>query len=288
MNDQGFRRGLEDDGQYLPEIGEQSLTKIRLHNAYISMFTTAMRSKWPQLAYLGLYSGAGRARLRETGEIVETSALGSLRVQHPFTKHIFVDSDDRCVRALQARVNALEGKRDVTILQADVLEALPRVVEAMPSYSATHGLLSFCFVDPFSADLDFRIFRELGGRYRMDFLVLLMLGLDARTNFRRYYQDPDDTRIARLVDDENWRQEWRERGLSKGNRIHFLLEKFDQAMAGIGYQTQRPSEAHPVRVMGKSVFLYSLVLYSKSELGQKFWRATRQGTSGQGSFELDL
>lgn len=282
MDDLGFRRGLEDDGC------EHSLAKVELHNAYASIFTTAMRERWPQLAYLGLYSGAGRARLVETGEIVETTAMGSFRVRHPFTKHIFVDSDERCVSALRARVAALEDVPDVTFIHADVLDALPDVVEAMPHYTSDRGLLSFCFVDPFSADLDFRIFRELGSRYRMDFLVLLMLGRDIRTNFRRYYEDPSDTRIARLIDDETWRQEWRERGLSNRRLIRFLLEKFDQAMARIGYRSQRPSEAHPVRVKGRSVFLYSLVLYSKSDLGQKFWRVSRESRSDQRSFELGL
>jgi hypothetical protein len=85
----------------------------------------------------------------------------------------------------------------------------------MPAYGPENGLLSFCFIDPFSAALDFGLIRELGGRYRMDFLILLMLGRDVRTNFRRYLDDPDDTRIGSLIDDPNWREEWRSRGLGR-------------------------------------------------------------------------
>lgn len=48
----------------------------------------------------------------------------------------------------------------------------------------------------------------------MDFLVLLMLGRDVRTNFRRYLEDEKNTRIAKLIDDEDWRDEWTARGYS--------------------------------------------------------------------------
>lgn len=44
--------GLEDDGHYTPSIKEHSLRKIRLHNHYVSVFSTAMNDKWPQRAYL--------------------------------------------------------------------------------------------------------------------------------------------------------------------------------------------------------------------------------------------
>jgi len=70
-----------DDGLYTPGIGEHSLKKIHVHNRYCRMFTTAMRDKW-QMAYVGLYSGAGRARVKTTGAIVETSALGAMRQPH--------------------------------------------------------------------------------------------------------------------------------------------------------------------------------------------------------------
>ena len=38
--------------------------------------------------------------------------------------------------------------------------------------------------------------------------------------------------------------------------------------------------------MGKKVFLYSLVFYSKNPLGQQFWQATRKSTDPQFSLEL--
>jgi three-Cys-motif partner protein len=278
--------GLDDDGMYTPTIKTHSVEKVRLHNYYVSIFTTAMRKHWPQLAYLGLYSGPGRAKLERTGEILETSALGALRVTHPFTKYIFVDDDPRCTEALDRRVAALRGHYDVTIIQKDVSEAVPDVVDAMPQFSRDRGLLSFCFIDPFSAALDFRIIKELGSRYKMDFLILLMLGRDIRTNFRRYFDDPADSRIGALVDDPTWREEWRNRRLQPDDLIPFVYEKFDLAMTRIGYEAARKEDAYSVRIPGKNVFLYGLALYGRDPLANRLWKAARLGVDPQYGFGL--
>lgn len=280
MAEHDFLVGLEDDGYYTPTIKGHSLRKIQLHNYYLTLFSTSMKAAWPQRAYLGLYSGSGRARVEETGDIIETTAMSVFRVRHPFTKHIFVDNDPRCIETLEGRIASLPGEPDVTLLQGDVKSACQEIVKAMPSYR-DRGLLSFCFIDPFSAELDFDVIRTLGTRYKMDFLILLMLGVDVRVNFRQYFEDPSDTRIASLIDDPNWREEWAAKGPRRRHLIHFLLGKFDAAMTRIGYQAARPDDAHPIKVVGKNVFLYSLVFYSQNPLGQKFWQATRLGTDPQ-------
>lgn len=270
---------LEDDLLYTPTIKPHSLEKIRLHNYYAALFSTSMRKQWPQRAYIGLYSGAGRARVEDTGEIVETSALSALRLKHPFTKYIFVDRDPRCVDALESRIANLPQTYDVSIINRDVKDAVPDILSTMPRFGPGNGLLSFCFIDPFSAALDFRIIKDLS-RYKMDFLVLLMLGRDVRTNFKRYFEDPSDVRIAALVDDPDWRDQWKAQGQSSRYLIHFLLSKFDAAMTRIGYISSI-DDAHPVRIEDKGVYQYSLVFYTKNPLGQKFWKESRHGISQQ-------
>jgi hypothetical protein len=71
---------MESDGHYLPEIRPHSLEKIRRHDYYAALFSKAMAKKWPRRAYIGLYAGAGRARLKDTGEIV-APVRGALRVR---------------------------------------------------------------------------------------------------------------------------------------------------------------------------------------------------------------
>ena len=286
MANEAYLGGLEDDGLYTPEVKRHSIEKIRVHNYYLALFTASMKAHWPQRAYLGLYSGPGRACIQGTGEIIETTAMSAFRPRFPFTKYICVDNDPRCIEALSGRIAVLPDRHDVTLIQADVADAAAQIVEAMPRFRPGHGLLSFCFIDPFSAALDFEVIRTLGSLYKMDFLILLMLGRDVRTNFQRYLEDPADTRIASLIDAPHWREEWRGRGLRRRDLVRFLLGKFDAAMTRLGYKAARPSDAHPIRVMGKNVVVYFLVFYSKSDLGKQFWDATRKGADPQ--IRLDL
>lgn len=276
-------RVVQDDGLYLPSIKKHSLEKLARHELYASIFAKSMSRKWKQLAYVGLYSGSGRARIEGTGEIVETAPLSALRLVPGFTHHIFVDKDARCTEALAQRVTALGLNKKVDILTADVNESAYHVRRLLPSFSKDNGLLTFCFVDPFAADLHFDTFRALAG-LKVDFLVLLMLGADARRNFRRYRDDPTSTRIADLIACPGWREEFG--GTSAKHLIPFLLRKFDEAMVSLGYHGSHESDYHRVTAAGKNVLQYVLAFYSKHQLGRQFWRESLTSAAGQGSLDL--
>jgi three-Cys-motif partner protein len=243
-----------------------------------------MKAKWPQRAYIGLFSGAGRARVKETAEIVETTAMSVFRLPDPFTKYIFVDSEAQCTSALRHRIDALPSSHDVTILHGDANEIVDDIGHALPPFNYGNGLLSFCFVDPFSAELKFSTIAALG-RLRMDFLILLMLGFDARLNFRRYFEDETSTRIADLVDCPTWRADFA--NAKDRNVVRFLLRKFDEAMIRIGYRTSPPSHYHTVNVRGKGVMQYMLAFYSKHQKGQAFWEKSLTGLSPQIGLPFD-
>jgi len=279
-----LERNLEPDGLYLPTIKPHSIEKIVRHNYYARVFATAMKDKRPQRAYIGLYCGAGRAQLEGTGEIVETSALGALRLPDPFTHYIFVDRDPRCTEALEKRAAEINPGVEIKVITGDVNEVVDDVTAALPPFSKEKGLISFCFVDPFAANLRFSTIRKLA-RFKVDFLILLMLGRDVRTNFRRYYEDPSDTRIAELIDCPDWREEYRQSGEKV---VRFVLRKFDEAMRSLGYKPSKDDLIHQVKIAGKNVLLYSLVFYSRHELGQTFWRETLRRTDQQLGFEFDV
>ena len=121
----------------------------------------------------------------------------------------------------------------------------------------------------------------------MDFLVLLMLGRDIRTNFRQYYGDKSNTRIADLVADERWRDEWESKRLQPKDLIRFVLEKFGKAMTELGYRSTTLDEAQPIRLAHGNVLQYYLVFYSKHDLGRTFWKETRSGLEDQLILPLD-
>jgi three-Cys-motif partner protein len=268
-------RSVPPDGLYTPTIKRHSLEKITLHNRYANIFAAGMHRRWPQLAYVGLYAGAGRAQIHGTSEIVETSALAVMRQPVPFTDYIYVDKNPECTNALRARIEAIGPSGKVTIIEDDVNGSAERVCAALPAYGPGNGLLSFCFVDPFDLQLQFATIRKLA-HLRMDFLVLLMLGVDGRRNIHRYVSDQTSTRIGDLIDCPEWRAEYQ----NSGRVVRFLLTKFDGAMQGLGYLSAA-GDFHDINVHGMGVFQYALAFYSKDEVGRKFWRQSKSSLSTQ-------
>lgn len=50
-----MQRGLAPDGLFQHTIKPHSLQKIVRHDFYAGVFSTAMKNKWAQRAYVGLY-----------------------------------------------------------------------------------------------------------------------------------------------------------------------------------------------------------------------------------------
>jgi hypothetical protein len=117
----------------------------------------------------------------------------------------------------------------------------------------------------------------------MDIMVLLMLGVDGRRNFLRYFQDESSTRIGDLISCPDWRNEYRTQ--KERNPVRFILNKFDEAMTGIGYQSAI-NDVHTIKIHGMGVLQYVLAFYSKSALGAKFWREARAGITPQLGLDL--
>jgi three-Cys-motif partner protein len=281
---QAIGRNLPDDDLHLPKIKQHSLEKLRRHDHYATAFVNALKINWPQLAYVALCSGAGRARLNGTDEIVETAAMSALRL--PFTHYVFVDSSKKCIDALRKRVTAAGTTASVTYVDGDVNDCAAQVAAALPKVGRGRpGLLSLCFVDPYDAKVKFRTIRALARQFRMDFLILLALGHDVRRNLP-LYRDQTNTVIDDLIDCPTWREEFAQFD-PKGKEIErFILMKYDTAMKRLRYQPAAPEDHHAVKVSGMGVRLYYLVLYSKNPLGKKLWKATLGGTSPQQHLEL--
>jgi three-Cys-motif partner protein len=273
---------LEPDGQYEPEIAQHSLGKIRRHNYYAALFAKAMCKKWKHRVYIGLYAGAGRARLRGTNQRVETTGIAVFKQEIPFTKYIFVDKDPRCIAALETRIAALGSSFDITLIRRDVNDAVDQIIEAIPGFDpqAGEGLLGLCFVDPFRIDLDFNVIRRLG-RFRLDFLMMLPFGFDLRRNLRLYLEDAENDRIASLLDLPDWRDRWRQRNESDRHFVRFAIDMFDEAMQRLEFRRRKIKDTVMVNVTGMGVYLYSLALYTRHELGEQFWQTTVKGTQPQ-------
>lgn len=260
-----------------PEIGEWGRQKYMRLWIYADIFTTAMREKHQQLVYVDLFSGAGKACIRGTDEWVLGSPLLALSLKHRFSKYILCEQDPAKARALEKRVERVAGGTPFVVFDGNVNTRVEQILSHIPDGST----LSLCFADPFSLDLRLQTLRRLSAGRRIDFLILLAIGMDAARN-EAAYSSEESSRVDHLLGRGDWRPEWlsaKAKGMKFGM---WVRQAFGQAMEGVGYAECEP---HVVRRAADNAALYDLTLYSKSEaLACRFWQQACKYSTDQTSF----
>jgi three-Cys-motif partner protein len=274
---------IDDDGLFTPGVGDWAERKYRLISYYAEMFSTSMKRKWEGRAYIDLFAGAGRGRVRDTTRILQTSALLALGVPDPFDRYVFCDLDRACTRALRQRVEREYGdSRKVDYLTGDSNELVHRVLALMREERHKGSLLSFCVVDPYKmANLKFSTIEQLSSLFA-DFLVLIPSYMDAHRN-EDAYSAPGNTTVEEFLGDPDWRSA---RARTPGDFGAFIVDQFGIAMRRLGFIYDGPGEEVSISLPVKNFKLYHLAFFSKSELVMKFWRTARKGSDEQlGLFE---
>lgn len=272
-------RSVEDDGSYIPEVGDWSEDKYRLLFTYADMFATAMKKKWNERCYIDLFAGAGYARIRGTGRIVQSSSLLALQVNNPFDRYIFCDSNSECISALKARAERRGLSNNCVYLHCDVNESIEEIISYMPSYGKKHKVISFCFIDPFKiSDVRFSaIIERLSSRF-IDFLVHFPV-MDPTRNKPNYFNG-DSEIISDYIGKSAWEKIKKERDPKE--RFEMVLgSQIDQIMGSFGYGYGGLKESKLIRSTAKKLPLYRLIFYSRHQLGAKFWKTAIKSSSQQ-------
>jgi three-Cys-motif partner protein len=273
------------DGLLVDEVGSWALEKYRRLALYDTLFASGMKRRWDVRVYLDLFCGPGRASIRSTGPLIETSPLIALRVPTPFDAYIFCDERPDAIAALRARVAREFPEAHATYLVGNCHAQLDAILAAIPKASRTRTVLSLCVLDPYGiGDLKFRTIRALS-RFRMDFLMLLALAMDANRFQPLYVRDQNPT-IDAFLGDRHWRAAWqvvRPRGVSFRR---FLAEHFARQMTALGYLPTGLDTMVEVRSDERNLPLYHLAFFSKHVQGYQFWKADRRyGTDQLSLFE---
>ena len=279
------RQTLPDDGLLTPTTGSWSLQKYRLLDLYDTLFSTGMKQQWGVRVYIDLFSGPGRARIRNTQRIVETSPLIALRVPDPFNKYIFCDENPECMAALRQRVMREWPAVDASYLVGNCNDIVPKITAEIPRASKTKTALSFCFIDPFGIGaLRFDTIRTLS-RFRMDFLILLALAMDAN-RFKTLYAREADPTLDLFLGDRDWRNAWKMARSRKVDFRRFLAQQFADRMAAIRYLPTGLEKMKEIRSSEKNLPLYHLAFFSKHPRGYDFWnQVLKYGTDQLPLFE---
>jgi three-Cys-motif partner protein len=230
-----------------------------------------MKYRWGLRVYIDPFSGPGRARIQGTKRIVETSPLIALRVPDPFDKYIFCDMESDSIAALKNRVNRDFPHANASYLVGDCNELVSKIVEEIPTASKRRTVLSFCFVDPYGmSDLKFETIRVLS-KFRMDFLILLALAMDAN-RFESLYVKETSRAVDEFLGLADWRIRWARAKSRRTSFRHFLAREFADQMTTLGYLPAALEKMKEVRSDEKNLPLYHLAFFSKNERGYEFWK----------------
>lgn len=266
------------DALFTPTVREWSLEKYKLVGSYCDIFTNGMKYKWNQLVYVDLFAGAGYAKIKENNKTYLNSALLAMSIPTPFSKYILCEQDEERFEALSTRVKRDFSHLNYELIKGDSNKNVDRVIKALPPFGKGNTRLPFCFVDPYSLNLNFATIKALG-QTLMDFLILQALHMDANRNFDTYLNE-ENTKIAEYLGINNWRELFEQDGvIYRKDYVKFLAEQYQEQMGKLGYQ--KAKHMHQIRSNEKNLPLYYLSFYSKHPTGEKFFKEVQKRINSQ-------
>lgn len=266
---------VEDDDLPVMEIGPWAQKKFKLVGKYCDIFTKGMKGKW-NLIYMDLFCGPGFVRNKVSGQLMRNSALIAMSTPVPFDHYILNDFDRAAFEAMKARVDSLHPELSVQYSCADANSCVEELLAGRPTFSNSKQTLTFCFIDPFSLNLDFETIRILA-KEKVDILMLHALQMDGNRNRGRYWQ-PDHERVARFTGNPDWRSKFADDRIPVHSFCKFLADEFDVNMKALGYRLDTKKE--PIS-MGSRRIIYYLAFYSKHERGSEFFGKIQRGNNDQ-------
>ncbi len=236
-----------------------------------------MKNLYEERHFIDLFAGAGKARLRSSGEVVLTSSMLAATVPDPFSRLHLCERNAECYHALKQRIRGLGlSNSQAQILQGDANQVINSIIREIPASNC----LSLAFIDPFGLHFDFETARKIAECGRVDLIVLLADNMDAMRNWSTYYRQDPDSNLDRFMGEGGWRERFEPANVrfAEEFRLHYC-----ERLKLLGYtefRWQRVSNDH-------GADLYTLLFASKHPRGADFWdKATRTDEGGQRSLDF--
>ena len=205
-------------------------------------------------AYIDLFAGPGRARIRTTGKVIDGSPLiAGAHQRAPFSKLILCELEPDNVKALAVRTAAY-GNR-VRIVPGDCARTVDQVIGEIPQ----HGL-NFALVDPFAPSaFRWSILEKLAKVKRMD----LLIHFPTNSIKRNFHNNLD---FDAMVGTKEWRADVR--------TAHDVPKLVDHLRNSLGKQGYSDENVRSIPIKNtKEGLLYHLVFATKDRLGNKIWNS---------------
>lgn len=262
-----------EDGLPSQCVGAWASAKHERIRLYIEA-TRAVRAKYllPRgtggAAFIDLFAGPGRARIRDQAATVLGSAL--IAVEHaeaPFSRVILCDLDRENVAALRARTTA--DPHRVETIEGDCNAEIGRIAALIPP----HGL-NIALIDPFGpTPLKWSTIAALGAVKRMDLLIHFPTGATKRN----FYHSGFGNTIDEMLGTTAWRKV-----VHSAEHVPKLIDILREQLVGLGYESER---VNTLAVKAeKNLLLYHLVFASKDERGTAIWKSITKHDGAQRGF----
>ncbi len=264
----------QDDGLYVPTVGEWSRDKHYFLMRYINAFTTSMKDKWAGLHYIDLFAGAGIERLRESGDLDWGSPMIAAQIPNKFTTLHLCEKGKKKYKALKERIEHVVN--NAQCFNGDANKKVREIVRQIPQ-----GTLSLAFLDPYGLHLEFDTLKILSD-IRADLIIFFPDHLDALRNWERNYLDDPNSNLDRWMGPNcDWRAALNE--APQDRHAEVLRELYVTQIKSLGY-----AHFEHQRILANGHPLYILILCSRSDLAIKFWRRISHiGPDGQRTFKFD-
>lgn len=261
-----------DDDLPVQDVGEWAMEKHTILRHYIDAssgprgtFLTPHRGGYPPggAAYIDLFAGPGRARIRETKSFCPGSPLLALQEKRkPFTKVILVELDPENVAALKKRTAS--DKDRTAIIQGDCNLVIDEVLKHVPEYG-----LNMALIDPYGLKpLHFETIRKLASVKRMDLIIHFPYG-DLKRNLHSVSDYPEF--LDRFLGTDSWRAV-----VNSQADIPRLIDVFRDQLKPYGYE-QEQVRSLPIK-NSKNAVMYYLVYISKHPKGSQIWADITKNT----------
>ncbi len=265
-----------DDGHAVQCVGGWAQWKHHYLSQYIdATWRTRVKYLPPNgtggAAYIDLFAGPGRARIRDTGEVIDGSPLIAMSHEKaPFSKILLCDLESDNVTALKERSRRYGDRAEVFSLDSNAETSA--IINAIPNLG-----LNLALVDPFRPrDLKWTTIEKLANLQRMDLIINFATGFIRRNLF----DSPGYDRVVdeMLPSDSAWRT-----AVRSTKEVSRLIEYFRNGLIDLGYD-ESCVRCIPV-TNRRNVVLYHLVFASKRDLGTRIWNSiARSDPTGQRDF----
>ena len=253
-----------DDGLPAEKVGSWAKEKYEYLRRYLDI-SRATRNKFltgksKSATFIDIFCGPGRARVKETGEWIDGSAVAAWKISQeggaPFSDMYIADIVDQRRAATVERLNRL--KAPVRELTGSAVDAAAEVAKTINPYG-----LHFAFVDPFSLGaLDFKIIQSLARLKRIDMLIHVS-AMDLQRNLGTNL-GPDGSIFDSFA--PGWREKVDLARPPQAVRQQFV-EYWRDLVAGLG---KRPSTRMKLITGSNGQRLYWLLLAAENNLAHKF------------------